>query len=449
MRILIVILFIYLSAAIYPQWIDRTGDLPDLGNTNARISMDAPDSLNAVITLFENASNKFSIFKTSNAGINWNEISLPDSINDFHIVDISMPAPSKIWLCGRNFDSLGTSYWKILYTENDGVDWKVQHSEGDYTFFSYIDFFDESTGVCFLESWDQDFPVRVLHTNNGGENWTAKIDTSLRFLYTWHDWRDIQFITPTLGFFKSKYSHLYKTTDGGNNWFGTNLPLPMATPIKFYDKNFGLAFGGDDVSKTIDSGNSWEQFQINISGENEDCEFVPGVASRVWHSTRIGYDDFKLFFSSDSGYTWDEYPIELTSKISDIHFVDTNHGWLLTNTKVFYTNNGGQFPTNIENEIADLPHDFSLYQNYPNPFNPTTKIKFNILNVETGHAPSLQTKLVIFDLLGQEITTLLNKPLEPGTYEIEFDGSNLPSGMYFYKLQSAGRSITKKLMLLK
>jgi hypothetical protein len=89
-----------------------------------------------------------------------------------------------------------------------------------------------------------------------------------------------------------------------------------------------------------------------------------------------------------------------------------------------------------------VPEKFSLAQNYPNPFNPSTIIKFQI--------PKLSgVKLVVFDILGKEITTLVNEKLQPGEYEVTFDGSNLPSGVYIYKLQSGDFSDSKKLVLIK
>ena len=99
------------------------------------------------------------------------------------------------------------------------------------------------------------------------------------------------------------------------------------------------------------------------------------------------------------------------------------------------------------NDEEKINYQFTLSQNYPNPFNPSTTIKFTIPFVETTRRV-VSTKLVIYDILGQKIKTLLNKKLSPGSYEVEFDGSNLPSGVYFYKLQYGGWSIAKKMVLL-
>jgi hypothetical protein len=115
---------------------------------------------------------------------------------------------------------------------------------------------------------------------------------------------------------------------------------------------------------------------------------------------------------------------------------------LAQNVQSFYDLN---FPININNISFEVPSTYSLYQNYPNPFNPTTKIKFDIAANTVG-----QTFLSVYDITGREIQTLVNEKLNPGTYEVTFDGSNFASGVYFYQL-SVGNDIIefKKMILLK
>jgi Secretion system C-terminal sorting domain len=103
-------------------------------------------------------------------------------------------------------------------------------------------------------------------------------------------------------------------------------------------------------------------------------------------------------------------------------------------------------PTNVKSNER-IGNNFSLSQNYPNPFNPITTIKYSIVNVETGYIPSVQLK--VYDILGNEIATLVNKEQSQGNYEIEFDGLELTSGIYFYKLQAGDFIRTKKMILLK
>jgi hypothetical protein len=95
-----------------------------------------------------------------------------------------------------------------------------------------------------------------------------------------------------------------------------------------------------------------------------------------------------------------------------------------------------------EQQEAIIPEVYHLYQNNPNPFNPETVIKFDI-------PKETDVRLVVNDILGSEVALLVNKHLKPGTYETEFDGSNYPSGVYFYKLESSYFAETKKMILIK
>ncbi|MCX6150854.1 MAG: M20/M25/M40 family metallo-hydrolase [Ignavibacteriales bacterium] len=95
-----------------------------------------------------------------------------------------------------------------------------------------------------------------------------------------------------------------------------------------------------------------------------------------------------------------------------------------------------------KNEVKGIPDQFELMQNYPNPFNPTTKIQFSI------PAQSFVT-LKVFNILGRELTTLVNEEKNTGSYEVEFDGSKLTSGVYFYQIKAGNYSRMKKMILMK
>jgi len=96
----------------------------------------------------------------------------------------------------------------------------------------------------------------------------------------------------------------------------------------------------------------------------------------------------------------------------------------------------------VEDEINYTPTSYELHQNYPNPFNPSTKISWQ------SPVGSHQT-LKIFDILGNEIATLVNEYKPAGKYEVEFNAANLPSGVYFYQLKAGDFISTKKMVLLK
>jgi hypothetical protein len=97
--------------------------------------------------------------------------------------------------------------------------------------------------------------------------------------------------------------------------------------------------------------------------------------------------------------------------------------------------------TGIKNENK-IPSGFSLHQNYPNPFNPSTTISYNLIN--TGHV-----RLSIFDVLGKEVSVLVNEKQSSGSYEVRWNASALPSGVYFYRLESGSFSDVKKMILVK
>ncbi|MBT8379039.1 MAG: T9SS type A sorting domain-containing protein [Ignavibacteria bacterium] len=98
-------------------------------------------------------------------------------------------------------------------------------------------------------------------------------------------------------------------------------------------------------------------------------------------------------------------------------------------------------PVDTEDEEGEL-FAFRLEQNYPNPFNPTTKIKFELPDQN-------RVTLKVYNVLGNEIATLINKDKPSGTYEIEFDATGLPSGIYFYELHAGNFVETRKMILLK
>lgn len=100
------------------------------------------------------------------------------------------------------------------------------------------------------------------------------------------------------------------------------------------------------------------------------------------------------------------------------------------------------FPLGVTRIGTEIPEHFSLFQNYPNPFNPNTNIKFQVAKLS-------DVKLIIYDEMGREIETLINEELKPGIYEAEWDASNYPSGVYFYKLMTSEFTETRKMVLVK
>ncbi|MEJ2507497.1 MAG: T9SS type A sorting domain-containing protein [Ignavibacteriaceae bacterium] len=144
------------------------------------------------------------------------------------------------------------------------------------------------------------------------------------------------------------------------------------------------------------------------------------------------------FYSETGGYSWklpdslqsgSDYKIKISSIDGSLEDMSES------NFTIIYT-------TSDVKRINGLVTDFKLEQNYPNPFNPSTNIQFNIPNREF-------VLLKIYDVLGNEIMTLINEEKLAGGYNVEFDASNLPSGVYFYTLTAGSFNQTRKMLLLK
>jgi hypothetical protein len=98
--------------------------------------------------------------------------------------------------------------------------------------------------------------------------------------------------------------------------------------------------------------------------------------------------------------------------------------------------------TSVQPISEDRPARFGLDQNYPNPFNPTTNIQFSIVHRQL-------TIVKVYDVLGRVVATLVNEVKEPGTYTVTFNGSNLASGIYFYRLQAGQYVECRKMIVMK
>jgi photosystem II stability/assembly factor-like uncharacterized protein len=274
----------------------------------------------------------------------------------------------------------------IMHTTNGGLNWIAQSSV--YPFLSSISFADANTGVvCGRE--------RIIHTNNGGLNWT--IDTILnRSLIT------VAFENNLTGFIggfdgPSQTGRLMKTTNGGSNWF--DLPAPQK------------------IQKIciVDTSHIWA----------------------ACYGTDSGY----IYFSSDNGLTWRNQR-SIFNPVSDVFMVNQVLGFAVAyNDGIYKTTNGGN-PIGISPISSVIPKSFNLSQNYPNPFNPSTLIEFDI-------PKSSFTKLIIYDINGRVIQTLVNQELKAGSYKADFDGTNLSSGLYFYELKTGDFTQTRKMVLLK
>jgi hypothetical protein len=249
------------------------------------------------------------------------------------------------------------------------------------------------------------------------------------------------------------------TTNSGTNWTGqAPVGIPFLRGIDFYpsDPAERTAVGDSGaVFGTTDFGVTWTE---RVSGTIQDLEQIAyGSASNLYAVGNAG----TIIRSSDGGTTWNLQSSGTTTTLSDVVFISSDTGFVVGNNGlILATTTGGVVSVEDSHTASYIPERFVLKQNYPNPFNPSTKIKFTISFVETRDRVFVQ--LIVYDILGNEVATLINEEKQPGTYEVEFniysdEGRNLSSGVYFYQLKiggpetSSGQGFieTKKMVIMK
>jgi len=187
---------------------------------------------------------------------------------------------------------------------------------------------------------------------------------------------------------------------------------------------------------------SGNQLRLICNSINPDKANLPLISSKDKGTLIVRMrleTSAKKFANEPIDLNWSDDASKLKTKI----FVfENNKNIEITNTGNYKTETDG-VTGNGENEITtSLPTEFSLSQNYPNPFNPSTVINYEL--------PSSNfVTLKIYDLVGKEVATLMNEKLDAGRYTATFNGSNLASGMYFYKISAGNFTFVKKMVLIK
>jgi photosystem II stability/assembly factor-like uncharacterized protein len=237
----------------------------------------------------------------------------------------------------------------------------------------------------------------------------------------------------------SGYYLFHLSTDYGQSWeiIYSEEYDPVSYIVQDQSSNL-FALADDKLLLSEDNGNSW----ITKVIPGSDC-----LASD--HSGRIYRARFSLYYSIDKGITWITIPNSgLQGAINDVVINQHNRIYVATDKGVFY-GEGDSLVVSVEN--FKPVETFHLSQNYPNPFNPATKIKFEIPD-QVRYDSRLVT-LKVYDVLGNEVATLVNEEKQPGIYEVEFNPSSIKhlpsSGVYFYQLKSGNFVETKKMLLLK
>jgi photosystem II stability/assembly factor-like uncharacterized protein len=405
------------------------------------------------------------ILHTTNAGSTWMQqtSSTNYSINAVIFIDNDIG-----WVVGD--DGI------ILKTTNRGANWANQ-SSGTTSSLRSIHFVDSNNGLVV------GYNGTIIKTTNGGNSWSIESSGA-----DYEQLRSIFFYDNNNGWIAGGYQYgfptyvvetkLWKTTDAGGNWIQKiNNGNTILSGVRFFDNNLGIAIGGDyragskmvKLSKNLDGLESLEFNDgpgniliTNDGGENwtvifeetdppfnyafNDAYFVTQNTIVVAGSTISELIQKQLIFiSTNRGIDWVSYTKNNGDDWADLNgicFVDSLNGWVVGGGgTILHTTNGGV--SFVEEEKIDgIPTEYNLTQNFPNPFNPITKIIYTV-------SQSSNVVIKVFDVLGNEIETLVNEEKPVGTYELKWDAANLPSGVYFYQLTAGQYVETKKMVLIR
>ncbi len=175
--------------------------------------------------------------------------------------------------------------------------------------------------------------------------------------------------------------------------------------------------------------------------------YSPSAAIVKWvPGNPLNQTDFWVYASSDNGSTW--IPLAgFAYKNADsciVYNLDSKGTYIFKVLARRFDRGITYYSkfSNVSNEVTLLPTGFSLNQNFPNPFNPTTVISYSVPS-------TLRVTLKIYNVLGKEVMTLVDAEKTAGNYNATFDASNLPSGVYIYRIQAGKFSEAKRMVLVK
>ncbi|RPI19726.1 MAG: T9SS C-terminal target domain-containing protein [Ignavibacteriae bacterium] len=412
--------FIQFSTA---QWVEQ-----NIGQTNNLTSISAiNDNITWVASTFRY------IYRSTNGGTSWSTVY---NSNDGTYIIYCIYAIST----DTALFSVGSGGSMIKRTIDGGINWSTVQSFSSNRIRSI---FMLSPNGIFIGDYPNATRWSIYKTNNSGNTW----DSSGLFLAKLSDEITFNNSMAVIGsniWFASNKNKIYHSTDFGTTWQIQNPYWNSSNTMSnrfvwFNNLNNGITNVENQFSYTTNGGNNWLPMQQQLS--EAIVSGITGTGMKYWCSI-----DKKIYSTTNTGTNWvleytspDAYFYNYFSKsrVGTCAWATRNNGGLSKGTNI----------TGISSIITEVPASYNLYQNYPNPFNPSTKIRFAVAsNVKREMS---NVKLVIFDILGKEISTLVNEKLKPGEYEVEWNASDYPSGVYFYRLITDGFSDTKKMTLVK
>ncbi len=227
---------------------------------------------------------------------------------------------------------------------------------------------------------------------------------------------------------------LFYSQDDGLNWEQRGISRNDLQTVNV--NNAGTVFVGiyGGILRSTNGGVSWVEKRFSLGYVNSIAFLGADIYAGAWDG---------VFVSHDNGESWGRLNSSGLAYQQILSLAFNSNGFLFAGTY-----NGGVFRTTGTltdvAEAGELPASFKLLQNYPNPFNPSTEIEFHI---PSGSDAGI-VKLAVYDVLGREVSVLVNERFSPGMYKIRWNAERNPSGVYYCRLQAGSYNETKKMLLL-
>jgi photosystem II stability/assembly factor-like uncharacterized protein len=445
-----------------------TWDSPNIGTTQNLNSISITNNGNVVV-----AGDAGTILLSTDSGSNWQSIT--SNVTD-DLLSVSFN--------GTNGVAGGTSQ-TIIYSTDSGASWSTSQSGFFGGGFYGTQMF--NSGTSFVAGENSIFQPMFGNSTDGGQSWNFTafyLNSNEGQLYGIHFF-DMNNGVASAGVFTGEGA-ICTTSDAGTTWTTQPFFSNALYALDFPATQIGYSVGVSGIIiKSSDGGNSWETLSGGTSNNLNDLSFadelngyIVGDNGTVLKTTSGGVipveltsfsvslneNNVKLFWETSTETNNSGFYIQRKSKRTweNLNFIEGN-GTTIESHSYYYIDNLSDlnysgniyyrlkqvdYDGSIENSATKeifynpKPDEFSLEQNYPNPFNPTTLIKFSL-------PEGTNVKLTIYDLLGNEIKILVDEFKPAGTYSEKFDGANLTSGIYIYRLQAGEYVSTKRMVLIK
>jgi photosystem II stability/assembly factor-like uncharacterized protein len=364
----------------------------------------------------------------------------------------------------------GYNNGQIIASTDDGASWYSAKTG----LLRVIDAFAASGSNLFLSLDD----AGVYISTDYGTNWTQTNTTVEPYTFS--------FLTVGSKLFAGTwYQGVYSTTDNGGSWtqLDSNLTNLFVNVLIVNGSNIFAGTSGGGVYLSTNNGISWASKSSGIPAGFGYIDAMTSISSNIF----AGVSDKGVYLSTNNGTNWVAAKTGLPGYLAIIYtikalvasgnnlfagtagggvYLTTDNGTSWTNVSQGLTHLGinalvikdgylfagadssvwrrplSQMITGIQDKQPNLPENFSLQQNYPNPFNPATTINYTL--TKAGNA-----KLTIYNAIGSKVATLVNEYKPAGSYSVNFNGNNLTSGIYLYRLESGNYSAVRKFILMK